>query len=155
MILRRPSTTVLMPSQKPSPSMFHGINILPHIPYITSCQIPVGFILLIFDLPIGTSRLKTKTKMAFLKWFLDFKNGPPFLSFGGFQKRGAIFFLVFGFWDEEPAKKTKTPFLFLFLTSLLAREMGYKNKDRRSVFFRVFGSYWYEELKNKNAIFDF
>ena len=59
--------------------------------------------------------------MAFLKWFLDFKNGPPFLSFGGFQKRGAIFFLVFGFWDEEPAKKTKTPFLFLFLTSLLGR----------------------------------
>ena len=57
---------------------------------------PVGFVLLIFDLPLGTSRLKTKTKMAILTWFLDFKNGPPFLSFGGFQKRDAIFFLVFG-----------------------------------------------------------
>ena len=30
----------------------YGIDILAHIPHINSCQIPVGFILLIFDLPI-------------------------------------------------------------------------------------------------------
>ena len=96
-------TTVLLPSQVPPLSVFHGIDILAHIPHINSCQIPVGFILLIFDLPIGTSRSRTKTKMAFLKWFLDFKNGLPFLRFGGFQKRVAFFFLVFGpYWNEEP-----------------------------------------------------
>ena len=74
--------------------MFDGIDILAHIPHINPCQIPVGFVLLIFDLPIGTRRSKTKIKKAFLKWFLDVKNGPPFLSFGGFQKRVAIFSLV-------------------------------------------------------------
>ena len=99
--------------------MFHSISILPHISYISSCQIPVGLILLIFDLPIGTSRTKTKTKMAFLKWFLDFKNVPPLLSIGGFQNFFS-FFLV-PYWNEEPVKKTKTSFLFLFLTSLLER----------------------------------
>ena len=55
----------------------------------------------------------TETKTAFLEWFSDYKNGPPFLSFGGFQKRSAIFLV----WNEEPEKK-KT-FLLLFLTSLL------------------------------------
>ena len=39
-----------------------------------------------------------------------FKNGSPFFSL----------FLV-PYWNEEPSKKTKTPFLFLFLTSLLER----------------------------------
>ena len=29
--------------------------------------------------------------------------------------------VVVPYWNEEPAKKTKTPFLFLFLTSLLER----------------------------------
>ena len=98
--------------------MFHGIDILAHIPHINSCQISVGFILLIFDLPIGTSRSKTKTKMAFLKWFLDLKNGPPFLSFGGFQKRDAIFFLVFGSLLERGTRnqgqKQKRHFCFCF-----------------------------------------
>ena len=97
--------------------MFHGIDILAHISHINSCQIPVDFILLIFDLPIGTSRSKTKTKMGFLKWYLHFKNGPPFLSFGGFQKRVSLV----PYWNEESETKTKTPFLFLFLTSLLER----------------------------------
>ena len=43
----------------------------------------------------------TETKTAFLEWFSDYKNGPPFLSFGGFQKRSAIFLV----WNEEPEKK--------------------------------------------------
>ena len=47
----RASTIVLLPSQLPPPSAFHGIDILAHIPHGNSCQIPSGFILLIFDLP--------------------------------------------------------------------------------------------------------
>ena len=41
--------------------------------------------ILIFDLPIGTSRSNTNIKMAFLKWYLDYKNGAPCFSFGGCQ----------------------------------------------------------------------
>ena len=37
--------------------------------------------------------------MAFLKWFLFVKNGPPFLSFGGCH-----FFLVFGSLLERGTK---------------------------------------------------
>ena len=54
--------------------------------------------------------------MAFLKLFLDFKNGPPFLSFGGFQKRDSLFFLVFG--------------------SLL--ELGTRDKNKNAIFVFVF-----------------
>ena len=42
-----------------------------------------------------------KSKMAFLEWFSDYKNGPPLLSFGGFKKRSAIFLVL----NEEPEKK--------------------------------------------------
>ena len=95
--------------------MFHGIDILAHIPHINPCQIPVGFVLLIFDLPIGTRRSKTKIKKAFLKWFLDVKNGPPFLSFGGFQKRVAIFFLVFGSLLERGTRDKNKNAIFVFV----------------------------------------
>ena len=70
---------------------------------------------MIFDLPIGTSRSKTTTKMAFLMWFLDFKNGPPFLSFGGFQKRDAIFFLVFGSLLERGTRDKNKNAIFVFV----------------------------------------
>ena len=49
------------------------------------------------------------SKMDLHFWVLEaFKNGLPFFSL----------FLV-PYWDEKPETKTKTPFLFLFLTSLL------------------------------------
>ena len=53
--------------------------------------------------------------MAFLKWFLDFKNGPPFLSFGGFQKRDAIFFLVFGSLLERGTRDKNKNAIFVFV----------------------------------------
>ena len=53
--------------------------------------------------------------MAFLEWFLDFKNGPPFLSFGGFQKRVAIFFIVFGSLLERGTRDKNKNAIFVFV----------------------------------------
>ena len=53
--------------------------------------------------------------MAFLKWFLDVKNGPPFLSFGGFQKPGAIFFVVFGSLLERGTSEKNKDAIFVFV----------------------------------------
>ena len=53
--------------------------------------------------------------MAFLKWFLFVKNGPPFLSFGGFQKWVTIFFLVFGSLLERGTKKKNKNAIFVFV----------------------------------------
>ena len=40
--------------------------------------------------------IKYKNKNGIFEVVFAFQNGPPFLRFGGFQKRVAIFFLVFG-----------------------------------------------------------
>ena len=52
--------------------------------------------------------------MAFLKWLLDVKNGPPLLSFGGFQKPGAIFFVVFGSLLERGTSEKNKNAIFVF-----------------------------------------
>ena len=46
---------------------------------------------------------------------LDFKNGPPFLSFGGFQKRVAIFFLVFCSLLERGTRDKNKNAIFVFV----------------------------------------
>ena len=62
--------------------------------------------LLISDLPTGTTLSKTKTKI----WIFE-------VVFW-LQKWTSICVLEFSKTRNEPGKKTKTPFLFLFLTSL-------------------------------------
>ena len=72
-----------------------------------------------FNLEFGTSQSKTRTKtwMVFWSGFWITIMG---LHFWGFQKGGAIFFLVFGSLLERETKKKSA--LFLFLTSLLYKE---------------------------------
>ena len=124
------STTVLLPSQQPPPSVFHGIVIQPHIPYIYFCQIPLGFILLIFDLPIPYwhEPIKNKNKNGIFEVVFGFQKWTSIVELWRLSITGCHFFPCFWFpyWNEEPETKTKTPFLFLFLTSLLVRPDGIK-----------------------------
>ena len=74
------------------------------------------------------TKTKTKIKMAFLKWFLDVKNGSISEFWRLLKTRCHLFFFLFlvPYRNEEPETKTKTPFLFSFLTSRLERPKGSK-----------------------------
>ena len=112
------STTVLLPSQQPPPSVFHGIVIQPHIPYIYFCQIPLGFILLIFDLPIPYwhEPIKNKNKNGIFEVVFGFQKWTSIFEFWRLSKTGCHFFPCFWFpiGTRNLRQKQKRHFCFCF-----------------------------------------